>query len=252
MPELLGHAQGDRRRALQDLRALPGVVGVEADGPRGGLLAQVAEQGATFHRAVRQRQGANLESADHVGGRAARAQPVTDRQPVQGHRVGMRPRVVRVDCRRQRRELPLEPLVDQPIGAGHPLHALAVMHAVGQEPGRFARDAREAGHDGEPELGDELAVGDVEVPDHLAAQLHQPAVGGARLLHPTPGPGAGLEDHHVGAAGRQVAGGAESGQPGPHHDDVVGLHGTSRVVGCRVFPARGGRGQPRRRSPSGS
>ena len=58
---------------------------------------------------------------------------------------------------------------------------------------------------------------------HLAAELDEPAVRERRLLHPAAGPVARLEQHHVGAAGREVTGGRQAGEPTAQHHDVV-LH----------------------------
>ena len=66
------------------------------------------------------------------------------------------------------------------------------------------------------------------VADDLAAQLDAPAVGELDLLDPAAHPVARLEDRDRGAAGLEVAGGAEPGEPGADDDDVTRVMGGSR------------------------
>ena len=61
-------------------------------------------------------------------------------------------------------------------------------------------------------------------PDHLAAELDDPAVGQRRLLHAAAGPVARLEHDDVRAAVHQIASGAEARQARAHHHHV-GFHG---------------------------
>jgi hypothetical protein len=61
----------------------------------------------------------------------------------------------------------------------------------------------------------------VERADHLAAELHQAAVGERRLLDPTARPVARLEHEHVGTAAGELAGSGEPRQAGAQHHDVV-------------------------------
>ena len=56
--------------------------------------------------------------------------------------------------------------------------------------------------------------------DHLAPELHDPAVGQRRLLHATTRAVARFEDDHVRPSGHQIARGAEAGQPGANHNHV--------------------------------
>src|SRR5436190_1277921 len=61
----------------------------------------------------------------------------------------------------------------------------------------------------------------MKMADHLAAKLHDAAIGETSLFHPTACTTAGFENDDIGAAVRQVAGGAETGQAGTEHNDVI-------------------------------
>ena len=137
----------------------------------------------------------------------------------------MRPRVVGVDGRGERAELRLGGVVRGALRLGEPV----AQHASsGQHPGVLARQRRERVDQREPQLVDQAAVGGVARPDHLAAELHEPAVGQLRLLDAPAGAVARLEHHDVGAAGGQVAGGRQAGEPGAQDRDVVAAHNASR------------------------
>ena len=81
------------------------------------------------------------------------------------------------------------------------------------------------------------------VADHLAAELDPAAVGQLDLLDPAADPVARLEHGDRGAAGLEVARGAEPGEPGADDDDV-------RVVGHRSTTACSGSQPICTRSPA--
>ena len=77
----------------------------------------------------------------------------------------------------------------------------------------------------------------------LAAELDEAPVGQRHLLHPAADAVAGLEHGHRRSAGGQVAGGAETGQPGADDDDVgligCGAHrSTTACSGCQPIRTR--------------
>ena len=90
-----------------------------------------------------------------------------------------------------------------------------------QHVGQLARLGHVAGDQGETQLGDQLLVGGVRVADHLPAELDDSAVVERDLLDATADPIAGFEDEYVRTALHEVAGGAQTGQPGPEYDEVV-------------------------------
>ena len=63
---------------------------------------------------------------------------------------------------------------------------------------------------------------------HLAAELHQPAVGQRRLLDPPARAVARLQHHDVRPAGREIARGRQPREPRAQHHDVVAAHNASR------------------------
>ena len=60
----------------------------------------------------------------------------------------------------------------------------------------------------------------MEVAHHLAAELHDAAVGDLGLLDPAARPVARLEHDHVAAGPVQVTARRQPGQAGAHHHDV--------------------------------
>ena len=172
-------------------------------------------------RLGRQSQHGQFPGAYHIGCGTRGPQPLADAEPSSAARVRMSPRVVRVDRRGQRGERGLDHVVGLAIGVGEPRNVRADVPAVGEQPGVLAGQVRERRDQGESELGDQAGVRRVEWPDHLAAELDQPAVGERGLLDAAAGPVAGLQDDHVGAARDQVAGGGQAGQAGAENDDVV-------------------------------
>ena len=64
--------------------------------------------------------------------------------------------------------------------------------------------------------------------DDLPSELDQAAVRELGLLHPAARPRAGLQHHHVRAAEHQVACGAQPGEAGAEHHDVVSHSGASQ------------------------
>ncbi len=98
------------------------------------------------------------------------------------------------------------------------------MTPVGEHPGVLTGQLGKGGDDGEAEFLDKTHVRLVKRTDHLAAELHDPAVGHGRLLHPAARAVAGLEHHDVGAPLHQVACGAKAGESSAHDHDV-GFHG---------------------------
>ena len=72
----------------------------------------------------------------------------------------------------------------------------------------------------QPEFLDEAEVGGVKRADDLAAELHRQSVLVAHLLDTSTNALARLEHRHVGAGGREVARGGETGEAGPQHEDV--------------------------------
>ena len=73
-------------------------------------------------------------------------------------------------------------------------------------------------------LLDQSAVGRLEGAGHLAAELHQAAVGHLRLHDPPTGPVAGLEHDHIGAPRLQIERRRQPGQPGSNDHHVMPRH----------------------------
>jgi hypothetical protein len=89
----------------------------------------------------------------------------------------MCPRVVGIDSLRQVGERPLHAREIGELGLAHPRRLVADQHSVVQPPGHLAGIGDVAGLHFHPKLGDELAVGLVSVPVHLASGLHDPSIG---------------------------------------------------------------------------
>ena len=75
-----------------------------------------------------------------------------------------------------------------------------------------------------PSSSDKPQVRLVKRTDHLAAELHDAAVGERRLLHAAARPVARLEHDHVRARLHQIACGAQAREAGAHHNHVA-FHG---------------------------
>ena len=147
--------------------------------------------------------------------RADAAQPVVDAGRVEAGGVGVAPRIVGVDGAREAAEQLLDAVVVRALGLRQPRQVVAVVRPLVEQHAGDAGLGDVAGHEGEPELGDEAAVGGVERPDHLAAELHEAPVAQLRLLDPSADASAGLEHQDVGAAPGEVAGCARPARPAP-------------------------------------
>ena len=191
---------------------------------RGGSTAPRRPTAAT-HRA-RARRGAEPRGATR--GR---------RGPPPGHGVG---------------EEPLDALVVGPVVRGREREAVARPgHALEQVERLGAWRRHVARREGEAELVDELEVRRVHPPDHLPAELDEPAVRRAGLLDAPPDAVPCLEHGHVRARGREVARGGEAGQAGAEDEDVAQLPARTRSAsGGRwtVTSSPGRRAAARRRS----
>ena len=106
------------------------------------------------------------------------------------------------------------------VGLVHPGRAVAHRHALVGAPGIGQVERGVARLQREPQLGHQAGVGALPLGGQLAAELDRPAVVEPLLLHPAAGALARLQHQHVGAAGREVAGTGEPGQPRPHHHHV--------------------------------
>jgi hypothetical protein len=169
---------------------------VEAGRAGRGRLAQLGQQRCALDRAAREAEVEQRALAHHRRRRAVRAQPAGERDAVEPRRVGMRPRVVGVDGRRQRAERRLEPVGGRALGGGEPL---AAAHALVQRRRPLARLVDVAAFDGQGELLRQPQVRPLERPRDLAAELHAAPVGQVDMLDAPADPVARLEDEHVGA-----------------------------------------------------
>ena len=240
LAELRAHAQGDLGRAFGDLEALPQVVRVEALVSDRRRLAQLGEKRRPLARAGRERERARLDRAQRRRQRVDRAQPARPGHAVEARRVGMRPRVVRIDGGDELAEQPLDTLVvGALLGRVEREAVLRATHAVRQVVGRRTGDGRVRRIERQPELLDEPEVGGVRRPDQLAAELHRASVVHRDLLDPPSDPVARLEHEHVGAAEHEIARGGEPGQPGADDHDV--RHAGTVSSSARMRSASAGR-----------
>ena len=169
--------------------------------------------------------------AQHRGRRALLAHPARDGDRIERGRVGVRPRVGRVDGAGERDERRLDPLRALRVSIREAGRDVALARTFGQPPGQLARLRDVGPHGRQPELAGERQVGRVEGADHLAAELQHAAVGQLELLDPAADAIARLEDLHVGTAGREIARGREARQPGAEDEDV-GRHQFSAAMTC--------------------
>jgi hypothetical protein len=135
----------------------------------------------------------------------------------------VRPGVIRVDGPGERAELVRQGCEARAVGVAHPREAVADVASVGEHPGVLTRQLGKGRDDREAELLGESEVRLVKRADHLAAELHDAAVGQRRLLDAPAGAVARLHHEHV-RAGLQITCRAEACEPGAHHHHV-GFHG---------------------------
>jgi hypothetical protein len=220
LAELGADPQRDLGRALRAAQPLPLVEVIEPATGQRRLLAQRGQQRRALRPVAGQRQRGQLVTARDRRQRVLLAQPRSEAERVEAAPVRVAPRVVGIDGRDQPRELALDPPLVGVLGAGHPRGVIADMDAVDQPPRHLPRLGDVAGLDRQAQLGDELQVGVVATPDHLAAHLDAAPVGQRGPLDAAADPLPGLEHDDVGAAADEVAGRRESRQPGTHHHDV--------------------------------
>jgi hypothetical protein len=186
-----------------------------------GLLAQVGQERGALDRLRGEREHRQVARPYDVGRGAARAQPATNRQPIEPRGLGMGPGIVRIHGRGERRKLTVEAGIGLPLCIAHPRMVVSDNGAVGQHPGVLARQVGEGGNERQPELLDKLVVGALVGTDHLAAQLDQPSIRQGRLLDPAARAVARLEHDHVRPAGREIARRAQTRESAAEDQDVV-------------------------------
>ena len=93
-------------------------------------------------------------------------------------------------------------------------------HPVDQRPGVLSGHGGESGLERQTELLHQLGIDGVSRTHHLAAQLHQPAVGQRCLRHATPNPLSSLEHQDVRTRADQVPCRGQPGQPRAEHHRI--------------------------------
>ncbi len=219
--EPVGQPLGHGGRPLGDLEVLPLLHVVGADAATHRDLARVGEHALPLDGPVGEAQVHQLQRPQHRRGGARVAQEVAHAELVEPMQVGTGERVVGVDARDHLLDALLHHLVRREVELVEPRRRLPDVDGLGHLTGDLAglHDVRR--DEGQPELRDQAEVAGVGMADDLAAELHAASVGQLHLLDPPAHPPPGLEHHDVGAPEREVAGGAQPGQPGADHDHVV-------------------------------
>jgi hypothetical protein len=186
-----------------------------------------------------ERQHRQLTGPDHRRCGSLLPQPLTDAEPVEPLRFRVAPRVARVDRPRQGCEAALDLLVRREVLRPEPAGRTADDHPVDEGPGVLTGHRRERRLQCQVQLGHELGVGSVSGTDHLAAQLHEPAIGQAGLRHPTADPISGLEHQDVRTSAVQVTCRGQPRQTGAEDHriqahQVVSSHDASTVWRIRI------------------
>ena len=132
----------------------------------------------------------------------------------------MAPWIVGIDRRRQSHERFLDPYLVESLGFAHPRDVVADVHAIDEPPADLAGIGNVTRLDGESELVDELTVGRVPRPEHLAAGLDHAPVRQRHRLDSATDPVPCLEHDHIRSRALQVARGAQSRQSRPQHRHV--------------------------------